>query len=123
MEYAVFLQILLEFQLHTHEKYLYRFVKTFRQIDTEKRGYVNEVAQSLILETTDSTFQELQSCPIGEVPLGIRPLRDGASDIFLPRHVPLPGEGGREEPFAKNFGMNYNSYLLRYHYLLSLGLH
>ena len=42
LSYAAFLQVLLEFQLSGHLRYLSSFVQLFRQLDTHGRGVLDE---------------------------------------------------------------------------------
>ncbi|CAD8185467.1 unnamed protein product [Paramecium pentaurelia] len=42
LEYSVFQKIILDFQLKSHEKYLKKFIMTFKQMDTDANGIIDE---------------------------------------------------------------------------------
>ncbi|CAD8178548.1 unnamed protein product [Paramecium octaurelia] len=42
LEYSVFQKIILDFQLKSHEKYLKKFILTFKQMDTDANGIIDE---------------------------------------------------------------------------------
>ncbi|CAD8170031.1 unnamed protein product [Paramecium pentaurelia] len=42
LEYSVFQKIILDFQLKSHEKYLKKFIITFKQMDTDANGIIDE---------------------------------------------------------------------------------
>lgn len=56
--YAEFLRTLLDFQLEGHERFLSRFVRVFKQHDTDRNGIVNEHEFRLILKTIDPSKSE-----------------------------------------------------------------
>lgn len=52
--YSEFLRILLDFQLEGHERFLSKFVRIFKQFDTDRNGVVNEFEFRQILKSIDS---------------------------------------------------------------------
>eukprot|EP01012_Entosiphon_sulcatum_P008513 TRINITY_DN14640_c0_g1_i1.p1 TRINITY_DN14640_c0_g1~~TRINITY_DN14640_c0_g1_i1.p1 ORF type:complete len:751 (+),score=148.35 TRINITY_DN14640_c0_g1_i1:44-2296(+) len=51
--YQDFIQVLLEFQLTGHEKFLVKFVRLFRQCDTDRNGIINEAEFRQLLRLID----------------------------------------------------------------------
>jgi Ca2+-binding EF-hand superfamily protein len=58
LSYREFLRILLDFQLEGHERFLSRFVRIFKQHDTDRNGIVNEHEFRQILRSVDPTKSE-----------------------------------------------------------------
>ena len=56
--YSDFLRILLDFQLEGHERFLARFVRIFKQHDTDRNGVVNEHEFRLVLKAVDPSKTE-----------------------------------------------------------------
>jgi len=56
--YRVFLKVLLTYQLRSHEQFLYKFVKIFRQVDTDKNGVVSESEFKLVLQAINPNRSE-----------------------------------------------------------------
>jgi Ca2+-binding EF-hand superfamily protein len=55
-----FLQLVLNFQLRTHEKFLARFRRAFRNVDTDKNGIVDEVQFRALVRTLDPSKTDEQ---------------------------------------------------------------
>jgi hypothetical protein len=53
LQYSELLRILLDFQLEGHERFLSKFVRIFKQFDTDRNGVVNEVEFRSILKAVD----------------------------------------------------------------------
>lgn len=53
LNYSELLRILLDFQLEGHERFLSKFVRIFKQFDTDRNGVVNEVEFRSILKAVD----------------------------------------------------------------------
>lgn len=53
LSYNEFIRILLDFQLEGHERFLSRFVRVFKQYDTDRNGIVNEQEFRAILRSVD----------------------------------------------------------------------
>ncbi|CAK69530.1 unnamed protein product (macronuclear) [Paramecium tetraurelia] len=58
LEYCQFVTSILDFQLFTHEKYLQKFLKLFRQVDTEKKGYLTDVQFRQLMNLTNLNLSE-----------------------------------------------------------------
>ncbi|CAD8085793.1 unnamed protein product [Paramecium sonneborni] len=58
LEYCQFVMQILDFQLFTHEKYLQKFLKLFRQVDIEKKGYLSDVQFRQLMNTTNLNLCE-----------------------------------------------------------------
>lgn len=57
--YVDFVRVLLDFQLKGHERFLHKFVKLFRQFDTDRNGILNELEfRKLILATDPNKTEE-----------------------------------------------------------------
>jgi len=56
--YQEMLRILLDFQLEGHERFLAKFVRIFKQHDTDRNGIVNEHEFRLILKAVDASKTE-----------------------------------------------------------------
>ncbi|KAG2393869.1 hypothetical protein C9374_003633 [Naegleria lovaniensis] len=61
--YKTFLEVLLDFQLESHEKFLSKFVKMFREVDSNKDGILNqhELKQLLTTINPNGTDEEYQN--------------------------------------------------------------
>ncbi|CAD8177085.1 unnamed protein product [Paramecium pentaurelia] len=58
LEYCQFVTSILDFQLFTHEKYLQKFLKLFRQVDIEKKGYLTDVQFRQLMNLTNLNLSE-----------------------------------------------------------------
>jgi hypothetical protein len=58
LSYNEFIRILLDFQLEGHERFLSRFVRVFKQHDTDRNGIVNEQEFRAILRSVDPAKSE-----------------------------------------------------------------
>ncbi|CAD8172766.1 unnamed protein product [Paramecium octaurelia] len=58
LEYCQFVTSILDFQLFTHEKYLQKFLKLFRQVDAEKKGYLTDVQFRQLMNLTNLNLSE-----------------------------------------------------------------
>lgn len=58
LTYNEFIRILLDFQLEGHERFLSRFVRIFKQHDTDRNGIVNEQEFRTILRAVDPSKSE-----------------------------------------------------------------
>ncbi|CAD8085067.1 unnamed protein product [Paramecium sonneborni] len=58
LEYCQFVSSILDFQLFTHEKYLQKFLKLFRQVDIEKKGYLSDVQFRQLMNSTNLNLSE-----------------------------------------------------------------
>jgi hypothetical protein len=58
LSYNEFIRILLDFQLEGHERFLSRFVRIFKQHDTDRNGIVNEQEFRAILRSVDPAKSE-----------------------------------------------------------------
>lgn len=58
LTYQEFIRILLDFQLEGHERFLSRFVRIFKQYDTDRNGIVNEHEFRMVLRAVDPSKSE-----------------------------------------------------------------
>ncbi|CAD8107064.1 unnamed protein product [Paramecium sonneborni] len=59
LEYSVFQKIILDFQLKSHEKYLKKFIVTFKQMDTDANGIIDENEFRNLIEVLNFGAEDL----------------------------------------------------------------